>query len=110
MLMMMVMVPPHPSPPSQVYIHDITFVSPFSLLLFGGNLFIDREHSSSKRAVVILDEWLAFKMHEESSVLLKYLKREMDKTLLLKIEDPTTDIVARTRPVVEAIKHVLVST
>lgn len=44
-----------------------------------------------------------------SSVLLKYLKREMDKTLLLKIEDPTVDLVARTRPVVEALRHVLKS-
>jgi hypothetical protein len=31
----------------QVYVYDSTFVSPLALLLFGGTLRIEREHSIS---------------------------------------------------------------
>ena len=36
-----------PDPSTQVYTYDSTFVSPFTLLLFGGSITIEREHSSS---------------------------------------------------------------
>jgi hypothetical protein len=32
---------------TQIYAYDSTFVSPFTLLLFGGEMKIDREHSLS---------------------------------------------------------------
>lgn len=94
---------------SKVYVHDVTFVSPWSLMLFGSDVSLEREHMTSKTLSVVVDGWLAFKMKEESGVLLKFLKRELDNILLLKVQKPETDIVARSRPVVNTIRRVLAS-
>jgi hypothetical protein len=44
---------------------------------------------------------------QESSLLIKALKREMDRMLLLKISEPSTDVVARFQPVVATVRKLL---
>lgn len=94
---------------TRVYLHDTTFVSSLSLLLFGTHVRIAREHGgvASKATTVVVDGWVGFKMREESSVLLKVLKKKIDEVLLLKIARPHEDHVRRLQPVVKTIRKLL---
>ena len=94
---------------TRVYLHDTTFVSSLSLLLFGTHVRIAREHGgvASKSTTVVVDGWVGFKMREESSVLLKVLKKKVDEVLLLKIARPHEDHVRRLQPVVKTIRKLL---
>ena len=94
---------------SKVYLHDITFCSPLSLLLFGADVRLSREHggSNSKVTMVTVDGWISFKMREDSSVLLKVLKRKIDDYLLKKIAEPEADHIRSLKPVVDTIRKLL---
>jgi len=64
-------------------LHDTTFVSPFTLLLFGGNLTLEHDphmgQGGDTRVVMRLDKWLAFNMTEATAVLVKYLRNEINR-------------------------------
>ncbi len=94
---------------TRVYLHDTTFVSSLALLLFGTHVRITREHGgvASRATTVVVDGWAGFKMREESSVLLKALKKTIDDVLLLKIARPHEDHVRKLRPVVKTIRALL---
>lgn len=92
---------------TKLYVHDLSFVSAFSLMLFGGVLTTCREMGRSKRTVVEVDGWIRFSLAEDGMVLLKFLKKEMEKMLLLKIEDPATNLIARRQPIVGTIRKIL---
>jgi HrpA-like RNA helicase len=94
---------------TRVYLHDTTFVSSLALLLFGTHVRVTREHGgvASKATMVVVDGWIGFKMREESSVLLKVLKKKIDEVLLLKIARPHEDHVRRLQPVVSTIRKLL---
>jgi hypothetical protein len=50
------LVNPTPFPYGQVYIHDVTLVSPLTLLLFGGRLTTERDHSAASDRSVLVPE------------------------------------------------------
>jgi hypothetical protein len=49
---------------SRVYIHDVTFITPLSLMLFGANVRVSRMEGSRKRCSINVDGWISFKMQE----------------------------------------------
>jgi len=94
---------------SRTYLHDVSFVSPLSLLLFGSNVRVSREHGgvASKVVNIVVDDWLAFKSKEETSVLLTVFKKQLDACLLLKITRPDSDLVFRFYPLVKTLRQLL---
>jgi len=94
---------------SRTYLHDVSFVSPLSLLLFGSNVRVSREHGgvASKVVNIVVDDWLAFKSKEETSVLLTVFKKQLDACLLLKITRPDSDLVFRFHPLVKTLRQLL---
>ena len=96
---------------SQIYVYDSTFVSPFTLLLFGGNIKIEWEQGAvdTNRTLVTLDKWLTFRMTEHSAVLLKYLRQELEKSLALKISDPSIDLTTACANIVQTVCQLLQS-
>lgn len=100
---------------SKVYIRDGTLISPYPLLLFGGTIDVRHE-----QRMVEVDKWLLFHANakarltpndEDSTtnsipqvgVLMKKLRRELDQLLLLKIEDPQTNISELGQNVIDTI-------
>lgn len=94
---------------TQVYVYDSTFVSPFTLLLFGGSFKIEWEQGAieSKRTIVHLDKWLKFRMTERSAVLVKYLREALEKGLAQKISDPSIDLTTASAPIVQTVCQLL---
>jgi HrpA-like RNA helicase len=71
---------------SKTYARDTTTVSPFALLLFGGKLKVYQTHG-----VCTVDEWLKFRLDAKPATLVKYLRGQMERILLLKIVNPPQD-------------------
>jgi len=94
---------------TRTYLHDVSFVSPLSLLLFGSNVRVSREHGgvASKVVSIVVDDWLSFKSKEETSVLLAVFKKQLDACLLLKITRPDSDLVSRFKPLVKTLRQLL---
>lgn len=89
---------------SQVFLHDATLVGSIPLLLFGGG---DLKVGADRHTMVV-DNVLRFDgKREETAVLLKLLRRETERLLLLKISDPAADITATARPLLEAVTQLL---
>jgi HrpA-like RNA helicase len=84
----------------RLYIRDMTVVSPFALLLFGGALHVYHEDG-----VVTVDEWLQFRVARIPATLVKYLRSEMESMLLQKIVSPHDDILStpHTKAIIKAI-------
>ncbi|KAL3807673.1 hypothetical protein ACHAXA_000319, partial [Cyclostephanos tholiformis] len=72
---------------SKVYIRDLTAVSKFTILLFGGDLKVYQTHG-----VVAVDEWLKFRVSAKPATLIKHLRAQLEALLLEKIMDPSIDI------------------
>ena len=72
---------------SQVFVRDSTMVTPYPLLLFGGELKV--QHAQQTIAV---DGWIEFSAPPRVAVLFKQLRAELDKLLLAKIETPELDL------------------
>eukprot|EP00300_Choanocystis_sp_HF-7_P022430 c21694_g1_i1.p1 GENE.c21694_g1_i1~~c21694_g1_i1.p1 ORF type:complete len:362 (+),score=72.31 c21694_g1_i1:159-1244(+) len=85
---------------AKVFLRDATVVSPYALMLFGGQI---RVHHESSRLTI--DGWLALKSPAKASVLFAELRREMDRLLQLKVEDPRTEIACS--PAVRGIVELL---
>ena len=62
-------------------------VTPYPLLLFGGELKV--QHAQQTIAV---DGWIEFSAPPRVAVLFKQLRAELDKLLLAKIETPELDL------------------
>jgi HrpA-like RNA helicase len=67
----------------KLYVRDVTVVSPFALLLFGGTLQV--YHTDG---VITIDTWLQFRISRVAATLIKYLRSEMETMLLQKIVSP----------------------
>ena len=89
---------------SKIYVRDFTSVSPFSLLLFGGNLKVYHQYG-----VVAVDEWLKFRISAKPATLVKHLRAQMETMLLRKIIAPEDDITETSdgKALIEAVSILL---
>ena len=69
------------------YIHDVSEVSPFPLLLFCGELSAEYMNS-----IVRVDKWIEFSAPGKLVVLILQLRKAFDRLLSEKILDPTFEI------------------
>lgn len=70
---------------SSIFLYDCTEVSPFSLLLFGGDVTVQKDDDQETIAV---DEWIIFRSPARIAHLVKSLKKELDSLLEDKIRNP----------------------
>eukprot|EP01048_Picozoa_sp_COSAG05_P007660 COSAG05_NODE_546_length_8763_cov_12.991228_6_plen_539_part_00 len=71
---------------TKVYVRDSTMVTPYPLLLFGGEIIVRHEDM-----VIQIDGWIEFTSMGKVAVLIKRLRQELDKLLVEKIDKPATD-------------------
>eukprot|EP00039_Didymoeca_costata_P004713 m.75692 g.75692 ORF g.75692 m.75692 type:complete len:691 (-) comp12518_c0_seq1:97-2169(-) len=72
-----------------VFIRDSTIISPFGLLLFGGDLIVDHH-----KKLVTVDEWIKFHTPPAIGVLFKVVREELNEVLLNFIENPKKAIAS----------------
>ena len=72
---------------TKVYVRDATIVGSYALLLFGVDMVVQHDDS-----IVILDDWLSFKLKPRTATLIADLRLELRKLLVEKIQCPTVDI------------------
>lgn len=81
---------------SKVFLRDASVVPPYALLLFGG--VIDILHEKSK---LVMDSWMYFQAPARIGVLVRELRRALDKLLIEKIENPSLSL--SNSPIIDAI-------
>jgi ATP-dependent RNA helicase DHX57 len=84
----------------KLYVYDTTMVLPYSLLLFGGALSADHQ-----KGIVSVSDWIKLRAPPRIAALVKALRREADRLLWQKVEDPSIDIFSS--PVIEALLRLL---
>lgn len=83
---------------SKVFLRDSTMVSPYAILLFGGDIGV--QHAKEEMSV---DNWVVFKAQARIAVLARELRRELDTLLLRKFADSRMDLTTEGRAVTDAI-------
>ena len=71
---------------AKVYLRDATMVTPYPLLLFGGELKVKHAQQS-----ITIDKWIEFDAAPRVAVLFKSLRSELDKLLLQKLATPNLE-------------------
>uniref|UniRef100_A0A3P8WRP0 ATP-dependent RNA helicase DHX29 n=1 Tax=Cynoglossus semilaevis TaxID=244447 RepID=A0A3P8WRP0_CYNSE len=72
---------------TKIYLRDTTLISPFPMLLFGGD--IDIQH---RERLITLDGWMHFQAPVRIGVIFKHLRKLMDTLLQKKLENPRMDL------------------
>lgn len=72
---------------SRIFLRDVTVISNYSALLFGGKIEVYPEDQ-----VLEIDDWISFQASGREAILLSKLRQEIDKLLLEKVADTTVDI------------------
>ncbi|XP_068190674.1 ATP-dependent RNA helicase DHX29 [Antennarius striatus] len=72
---------------TRIYLRDTSLVSPFPMLLFGGD--IDIQH---RERLITLDGWIHFQAPVRIGVIFKHLRRLMDSLLEKKLENPRMNL------------------
>ncbi|CAN8061438.1 unnamed protein product [Agarophyton chilense] len=72
---------------SKLFIRDATMVSPYAILLFGGEIGV-----SHKNGQMSVDRWVLFRAPAQVAVLARELRRKLDQLLLRKFENIELDI------------------
>ncbi|XP_012735215.2 ATP-dependent RNA helicase DHX29 [Fundulus heteroclitus] len=72
---------------AKIYLRDTTLISPFPMLLFGGD--IDIQH---REKLITLDGWIHFQAPVRIGVIFKHLRKVMDSLLERKLENPRTNL------------------
>uniref|UniRef100_A0A8C7X740 ATP-dependent RNA helicase DHX29 n=1 Tax=Oryzias sinensis TaxID=183150 RepID=A0A8C7X740_9TELE len=72
---------------SKIYLRDTTLISPFPMLLFGGD--IDIQH---REKLITLDGWIIFQAPVRIGVIFKHLRKLMDSLLEKKLENPRMNL------------------
>ncbi|XP_029025221.1 ATP-dependent RNA helicase DHX29 isoform X2 [Betta splendens] len=72
---------------SKIYLRDTTLISPFPLLLFGGD--IDIQH---RERLITLDGWIHFQAPVRIGVIFKHLRKVIDSLLQKKLENPKMNL------------------
>ncbi|KAM9735606.1 LOW QUALITY PROTEIN: ATP-dependent RNA helicase DHX29 [Menidia menidia] len=75
----------------KIYLRDTTLMSPFPLLLFGGD--IDIQH---REKLITLDGWIHFQAPVRIGVIFKQLRKLMDSLLEKKLENPRMSLEGET--------------
>lgn len=87
---------------SRIFVRDATFLTPYCLLLFAGDLTVHHD-----KQLITIDEWMNFKTPTKNAVIFKGLRAELDKLMTKKIESPRIDITQEGKEVVGAIINLL---
>lgn len=72
---------------SRLFVHDVTVIPTYALLLFGGKISIQHLEGTLR-----VDDWLVFTTPARVGVLVQALRGYMDLLLQEKVEDPDTSI------------------
>uniref|UniRef100_A0A667Z8J3 ATP-dependent RNA helicase DHX29 n=1 Tax=Myripristis murdjan TaxID=586833 RepID=A0A667Z8J3_9TELE len=72
---------------TKIYLRDTTLISPFPMLLFGGD--IDVQH---RERLITVDGWIHFQAPVRIGVIFKHLRKLMDSLLEKKLENPKTNL------------------
>lgn len=72
---------------TKIYLRDTTLISPFPMLLFGGD--IDIQH---RERLITLDGWMHFQAPVRIGVIFKHLRRLLDAVLEKKMESPKLNL------------------
>uniref|UniRef100_A0A3P8TS41 RNA helicase n=1 Tax=Amphiprion percula TaxID=161767 RepID=A0A3P8TS41_AMPPE len=72
---------------TKIYLRDTTLISPFPMLLFGGD--IDIQH---RERLITLDGWIHFQAPVRIGVIFKHLRKLMDSLLEKKLENPQMNL------------------
>lgn len=72
---------------SRVFVRDSTMVSPYAILLFGGDIEVRHAHEQ-----LVVDKWVIFKSPARVAVLVRELRRNLDGMLMRKFDDPGIDV------------------
>ena len=93
---------------SQVFLRDTTAISHFPLLLFGGTA-LRINHSSGGITIMECDgsHWLEFRATAKIGMLFKLLREELDRLLMLKIEEPESSVSEHGATAVSAVLQLL---
>lgn len=83
---------------SRLFIRDSTMVSPYAIMLFGGE--IEVQHKKGQMSV---DSWMIFRAPARVAVLARELRRELDGLLMRKFEYPDYDLNNESKAVKDAI-------
>lgn len=83
---------------SRLFIRDSTMVSPYAIMLFGGEIGVQH-----KKGQMSVDDWVIFRAPARVAVLARELRRELDALLLRKFEDPDYDLNNESKAVKDAI-------
>lgn len=83
---------------TKLYVRDSTMVSPYAILLFGGE--IEVQHKKGQMSV---DGWVIFKAPARVAVLARELRRQLDTLLMRKFEDADMDLNDEGRAINDAI-------
>ncbi|CAN9504535.1 unnamed protein product [Ophioblennius macclurei] len=76
---------------TKIYLRDTTLISPFPMLLFGGD--IDIQH---RERLITLDGWIHFQAPVRIGVIFKHLRILMDSLLEKKLENPRMNLEGET--------------
>ncbi|XP_034047813.1 ATP-dependent RNA helicase DHX29 [Thalassophryne amazonica] len=71
----------------KIYLRDTTLISPFPMLLFGGD--IDVQH---RERLITVDGWIHFQAPVRIGVIFKHLRKLMDCLLEKKLENPRINL------------------
>ena len=68
---------------SKLFVHDVTVIPPYSLLLFGGDISIQHLEGT-----IDVDNWFKFTAPARVGVLVQQLRKYMDSLLEKKFANP----------------------
>ncbi|XP_053717370.1 ATP-dependent RNA helicase DHX29 [Synchiropus splendidus] len=72
---------------TKIYLRDTTLISPFPMMLFGGD--IDIQH---RERLITLDGWMHFQAPVRIGVIFKHLRKLIDSLLEKKLENPRMNV------------------
>uniref|UniRef100_A0A3B4WSE9 RNA helicase n=1 Tax=Seriola lalandi dorsalis TaxID=1841481 RepID=A0A3B4WSE9_SERLL len=79
---------------TKIYLRDTTLISPFPMLLFGGD--IDIQH---RERLITLDSWIHFQAPVRIGVIFKHLRKLMDSLLEKKLENPRMNLEGKPKTI-----------
>ena len=75
---------------SRIYIRDCSLVSPYAMLLFGGD--IEVKHTEKLLAI---DDNVKYSAYAKTGVMFKELRKLLDSVLSQKLDNPKLDITSK---------------
>ncbi|KAI8802682.1 P-loop containing nucleoside triphosphate hydrolase protein [Cladochytrium replicatum] len=88
---------------SKTFVRDLTTVSAYPLLLFGGSFQVDMENM-----LLLMDDFCKFQTFPRIAILMNGLRRLLDEVLESKIADPSLDVL-ESSPVVRVIMTLILN-